>query len=270
MNLPFSDSHRYQLAKTRKNINSMSSSDESAPLKKAKILKVYAKPDSCGMTHVRTRKCTYLWEIYNYNVCSKKNGEALVSPIFSFKDNDKFKWCLRLYPKGVSGKPEDDVVLILDLKSKPEASPEEMEVEYTFSILAASGQEKHSARSVNWFNTKQGNGQRIINRRLLFEQSSELMPNNVLTILCKINAGSTDSIGLTRLNGGDANSQVASAFPQNKWQSDALQHIYNDSKYNDITFIVDGRKFHAHKAILAARSSIFAELFSDINWPEVK
>lgn len=44
--------------------------------------------------------------------------------------------------------------------------------------------------------------------------------------------------------------------------SEDLSSLYESQKFSDVILSVDGRDFHAHKAILAARSPVFAAMFA--------
>ncbi|XP_058794192.1 speckle-type POZ protein-like isoform X2 [Phymastichus coffea] len=166
---------------------------------------------------------------------------------------------MKLYPKGVGGQKDDEVVVILNLKSLPKDSPTEIEAEYEFSIINESGEEKYCSKFVGWFTTKLGNGRSLISRRALLENAAELIPNNTFTLLCKVNAGTGGSLCISRV----PISSNTVALPS-KWHTETLQLVYNSNKHRDVIFIVDGHKFSGHKAILAARSSVFASILDRI------
>ena len=49
----------------------------------------------------------------------------------------------------------------------------------------------------------------------------------------------------------------------------SLQSMVNDKEFSDVKFEIDGRKLYAHKAILAARSKYFSDMFRGKNQDSV-
>ncbi|KAG8320385.1 hypothetical protein J6590_070671 [Homalodisca vitripennis] len=94
---------------------------------------------------------------------------------------------------------------------------------------------------------------KFIKRDDLFGKANELLPDDTLTIICKVSLVS-DREKLSRLTQFKA--------PQGHLLED-LWKMLEQKKYSDVTFVVEGRKFLAHKAILAARSTVFASMFEN-------
>ena len=57
-----------------------------------------------------------------------------------------------------------------------------------------------------------------------------------------------------------------SSLSKSKFNSD-LEKLFTTMQHSDVSFVVDGQQFRAHKAILSARSSVFAAMFEH---PEMK
>ena len=53
------------------------------------------------------------------------------------------------------------------------------------------------------------------------------------------------------------------AEPSPNTLTDDLAKLVNNDDFSDITFLVEGRKIHAHKAILVVRSDYFNAMFSN-------
>jgi RCC1 and BTB domain-containing protein len=64
-----------------------------------------------------------------------------------------------------------------------------------------------------------------------------------------------DVLGVGMLSGKRATTQVSAGFLHD------LRHMVNDEEFCDVTFLVEGRQVHAHRAILARRCEHFAAMF---------
>lgn len=102
------------------------------------------------------------------------------SPTFSF---DGTSWVLRIYPNGTLGTPDGFIHLFL----RRETSGPPISLDFDLGLKNFDGKinpEKHFTRT---FVTKQGFGEpQLINRTQLLEEKFELVPSNILSLVCRI------------------------------------------------------------------------------------
>jgi len=205
-------------------------------------------------TQVKVVKFSYMWTINNFSFCREEMGEVLKSSTFSAGANDKLKWCLRVNPKGLDEESKDYLSLYLLLVS---CNKSEVRAKFKFSILNAKREETKAMESQRAYRFVQGKDwgfKKFIRRDFLLDEANGLLPDDKLTIFCEVSVVA-DSVNIS----GQSNT-VQFKVPECRL-SDDLGKLFEDQKFSDVTLSVSGREFLAHKAILAARSPVFAAMF---------
>ena len=187
------------------------------------------------------------WTIGNFSLRPEASGEPIDSAAFSADGDDHVKWMLRLYPTGEVGS-SDHLSLYLYLVVADQTVRIGQEVE--FSIENSCGGRCFCHSFHHTFSLHDGQGySKFMERTLLFQRANQLLPNDALTICCQVKDVNPNlkSVGQAK------NSQLEVA--------DDLGQLLLKPLLSDVTFKVGGQQFHAHKAILIARSATFANLF---------
>ncbi|VVC25545.1 Hypothetical protein CINCED_3A023020 [Cinara cedri] len=205
-------------------------------------------------TQVKVVKFSYMWTINNFSFCREEMGEVLKSSTFSAGVNDKLKWCLRVNPKGLDEESKDYLSLYLLLVS---CNKTEVRAKFKFSILNAKREETKAMESQRAYRFVQGKDwgfKKFIRRDFLLDEANGLLPDDKLTIFCEVSVVA-DSVNIS----GQSNA-VQFKVPECRLPDD-LGNLFEIQKFSDVTLSVSGREFQAHKAILAARSPVFAAMF---------
>ncbi|KAM3278807.1 hypothetical protein ACQJBY_046224 [Aegilops geniculata] len=173
-----------------------------------------------------------------------KNGECLTTEPFSVAGHD---WVMTYYPNGSKICP-DDISLFLHLHP---AGAKDVKAKFTFSLLDENGEPVPSytrAHDIHTFSRKAPNwGYHNLMKKAKVERSEHLR-NDCLTIGCHVTVvkeipGEEE----TRASPNDLHRQ--------------LGDLLESKDAADLAFQVGGEIFHAHRCILATRSSVFkAEL----------
>nr|XP_050047599.1 speckle-type POZ protein-like [Dermacentor andersoni] len=209
--------------------------------------------ESWCYTHVRVIKFSYMWTIKNFSFCREETGEVLRSSTFSAGANDKLKWCLKLNPKGLDEGSKDYLSLFLLLIS---CSKSEVRAKFKFSVVNAKQEEAEVVESKKAFAFVPGKdwGFKEFIRRDLLNEATGLLPNDKLTISCEV------CVLANSVNISGQNSVIQFNVPECRLSND-FGHLFESRKFSDVIMSVNGREFYAHKAILAARSPVFAAMF---------
>ncbi|KAK7074227.1 hypothetical protein SK128_022163 [Halocaridina rubra] len=206
-------------------------------------------------TQVKVIKFSYMWTINNFSFCREEMGEVLKSSTFSAGANDKLKWCLRVNPKGLDEESKDYLSLYLLLVS---SNKSEVRAKFKFSILNAKREETKAMESQRAYRFVQGKDwgfKKFIRRDFLLDEANGLLPDDKLTLYCEVSVVA-DSVNIS----GQSNA-IHFKVPDCRL-SDDLGVLFESQRFSDVTLSVAGREFQAHKAILAARSPVFAAMFA--------
>ncbi|XP_050545491.1 protein roadkill isoform X3 [Daktulosphaira vitifoliae] len=210
-------------------------------------------------TQVKVVKFSYMWTINNFSFCREEMGEVLKSSTFSAGVNDKLKWCLRVNPKGLDEESKDYLSLYLLLVS---CNKTEVRAKFKFSILNAKREETKAMESQRAYRFVQGKDwgfKKFIRRDFLLDEANGLLPDDKLTIFCEMTRLQVSVVADSVNISGQSNA-VQFKVPECRLPDD-LGNLFEVQKFSDVTLSVSGREFQAHKAILAARSPVFAAMF---------
>ncbi|CAK9303764.1 unnamed protein product [Gordionus sp. m RMFG-2023] len=205
-------------------------------------------------TQVKVIKFSYMWTINNFTFCKEEMGEVLKSSPFSSGANDKLKWCLRVNPRGLDEESKDYLSLYLLLVS---CNKTEVRAKFKFSILNSKGEETKAMESQRAYRFVQGKDwgfKKFIRRDFLLDDANGLLPDDKLTLFCEVSvvAESVNVSGQTNL--------TPFKVPECKLSED-LNALFESQTFSDVVLCVEKKEFKSHKAILAARSPVFAAMF---------
>lgn len=157
-------------------------------------------------------------------------------------------------PKGLDEESKDYLSLYLLLVS---CNKNEVRAKFKFSILNAKREETkamESQRAYRFVQNKDWGFKKFIRRDFLLDEANGLLPDDKLTLYCEV------SVVADSVNISGQNNAVQFKIPDCRL-SDDLGALFDQSKFSDVTLSVNGSEFNAHKAILAARSAVFAAMF---------
>lgn len=197
---------------------------------------------------------SYLWTISNFSLCQQRTGQALVSSAFSGGNNKPVTWRLKLFPRGSDEDYEHFVSIFL-----VSCNTRRVSAKARFSIIDANGEEAVRKRTETLIFLSKGDSWglgKFVGRRVLKQNSSNLLPNDTLTLKCEVVALESSTTSAPRRS-----SQMASPAQQECRLSDDLAWLLESGSNADVTLMVGSKTFHAHKNILAAMSPVFRDMF---------
>ena len=202
----------------------------------------------------------FAFVIHGYDLLMKKKnpGEFIHSPNFKMKKNMEIQWCLKVYPNGINSSHNNDLGIYLHLIT----TNLNVKVNTSFSItlLKNDGSTNLSKNSSFAFTAKfpQSGFLQFMKIRDL-KRDASLMPGNVLTLLCSIDASYESRINhmgnLKNSNLINNNCKVEEEV------KNYLEILCEDSRFSDVTLVVENKELKAHKCILAVASPIFSSIF---------
>lgn len=133
----------------------------------------------------------------------------------------------------------------------------EVRAKFKFSILNAKREETKAMESQRAYRFVQGKDwgfKKFIRRDFLLDEANGLLPDDKLTIFCEVSVVA-DSVNIS----GQSNA-VQFKVPECRL-SDDLGLLFESQRFSDVTLAVAGKEYQAHKAVLAARSPVFAAMF---------
>ncbi|GIY42884.1 protein roadkill [Caerostris darwini] len=210
--------------------------------------------ESWCFTQVKVVKFSYMWTINNFSFSREEMGEVLKSSTFSAGANDKLKWCLRVNPKGLDEESKEYLSLYLLLVS---CNKSEVRAKFKFSILNQRREETKAMESQRAYRFVQGKDwgfKKFIRRDFLLDETNGLLTDDKLTLFCEV------SVVADTVNISGQTSAIQFKVPECHLPDD-IGELFEDKKFSDVVISANGQEFFAHKAILAARSPVFAAMF---------
>lgn len=204
-------------------------------------------------THARVVRSTFTWTIDNFSFCLEGTGCELYSSIFPEQANGTFSWCLSLHPGGVNAEHKDFLSLYLQLVTSRLGG---VRAKVKLSIVDTKLQQVHTKSSfVHRFVVGKPWGcNTFAKRKVLLDDADNLLPRDQLTLYCEVDALVDHAIS------HGYKSKMSLQVPENHFAAD-MSRLLESHLFSDVVLAVDGREFHSHKAVLAARCPVFAAMF---------
>ena len=181
------------------------------------------------------------------------------------KKSNKIQWYLKIYPSGCTKEYKDFLSIFLCLKtSNPNLT---VHADYHLDLIKENGEKYISENaSYTFIESKQIEGYgffRFVEIKVLKNDVS-LLPGNVLTLSCSINTISFTDIKIrTNVMMDVSNKKVNFENEVEKKFENYLELMYGDSRFSDVTLIVNDKELKAHKNVLAIASPIFSSMFEN-------
>uniref|UniRef100_A0A0N5C048 BTB domain-containing protein n=1 Tax=Strongyloides papillosus TaxID=174720 RepID=A0A0N5C048_STREA len=215
---------------------------------------IYIISDDSFNIQTKVNKFNYVCSIRNFSLRPEKTGEKIMSQTCVIGDKDKSEWCLWIYPNGDDEESKEYVSVYLTL-----LNPDKAKVKVRFSILNDKEEEINVDNIDEVIDLTKNLGlgiPKFIKKDFLLDKSNGLLNDDKLTILCEgeiINFKSDDQDSTETLR--------KVTIPQSKLLSN-YGNMFDSSLFTDCIIKVEDTEIKAHKAVLAARSPVFCEIFN--------
>ena len=217
------------------------------------------------------------WTIQNFTSKCITKGQAsdnhrklLFSERFSAKGDEEVQWVVCLYPNGASEKCNGwvSISLMLPSSSKTPDNPCSFSLSIGDSTTPGAGFQKMKFKNQI---ISPGSGFTI--GKFVTTRDAVLLGNYLqygkLTVTCKLEYKKEKEYPDTLsgpFQGYYQPPELLTALSQSSLGRD-LTVLFTTMQHSDVSFTVDEKEFRAHKAILSARSPVFAAMFEH---PEMK
>ena len=194
---------------------------------------------------VKIKKLFFQWTIDKFSTCTESTGRPVRSPIFTSNGNDRLKVRMILYPNGCHASTRDYIALKVTATASKET---QATYDVELFILNSDGEACYSKMHRRELPFDEKGPSKFISRTKLLNRT-DWLPEDTLTVACQLK---------------EVNSRILSLDPDRqaklKVASD-LQQLLEQQNLSDVVIFVNGCRFQAHKAILSARSPVFAAMF---------
>uniref|UniRef100_A0A0K0FQ12 Speckle-type POZ protein-like (inferred by orthology to a human protein) n=1 Tax=Strongyloides venezuelensis TaxID=75913 RepID=A0A0K0FQ12_STRVS len=209
----------------------------------------------------------YKYTIENFSLRPEKIGKKIILPAFVVGSKERSEWRLHIYPNGENGNSKEYVSVFLIL-----LKPDKAKIKFRFSILNDKKEKKNVKFVTEWENIIKDRGlgfSQFVKRDFLLNESNGLLTNNKLTIQCEAeitdlkseNHGNLEIVESNTENRSNPETSMNISKPHSKLSLD-YGNLYDSSLLYDCIIKAEDREIKAHKAILAARSPAFHEIFT--------
>uniref|UniRef100_A0A0N5BM39 BTB domain-containing protein n=1 Tax=Strongyloides papillosus TaxID=174720 RepID=A0A0N5BM39_STREA len=210
--------------------------------------------DNLSNIHPKVTKFSIVGTIENFSQRPEKIGEVIMTSTCVVGGIDVSEWCLLMYPNGQKEDLKEYVSVYLGL-----FEPEKAKIKFGFSVLNNKGEELN-VRTVNRVididNNRQYGFLDFVRRDFLLNESNGLLVNDKLTILCQV-----EIIELKRKKHGTEETPLNVIVLQPKISSD-YGNLFDSQLLTDCIIKIEDTEIRVHKAVLAARSSTFRNIFN--------
>ena len=190
----------------------------------------------------------YTWIVKNCGSWIQGPSHCLESPVFP--TNDSPQWQLQIYTSGDRNLSRDFIILNLQVVS----SQTDPEAEVKFAFVDAHGQMTNRSSCTHFYKTKKGwVYSTCVRRSLLFTKEFDLLTSDSLTVACEVTVQSRSS----------SQSKNVPLLTSEQQLVKDLSQLLKTNTFSDVTVFVNEVPFHSHKAILSARSPVFAAMFQN-------
>ncbi|XP_037045183.1 speckle-type POZ protein-like [Bradysia coprophila] len=218
---------------------------------------------TCASTEMEEEIFSFRWTLKNY--ASFIESSEIRSPIFTGAKNH---WQLKVYPKMKAGNTDFLTVylILVNYGDQSRAPGSIVKARFCISILKADGLPARQIGSEKVCEFKKGSdlGGKLIQSSDIYSLTEVVLIDNAITIHCKIRTDGELKHNVS--NGGFAAKRLClrledEAKMQRKKELAAdMGRIFDESLMSDLKISTADTCFPGHKAILAARSSVFAAM----------
>ncbi|XP_065209915.1 speckle-type POZ protein-like [Planococcus citri] len=218
-------------------------------------------PDWHCITYGEWQKTSQLWTIKGFREFHCKVNKSLRSSEFVNPGDPQYKWRLTIMTNNQNLEDEDYIGLFLNLdRHSVEAFHlKDIFVNMTMCLRDVEGNEVLGRQTQAEFTltNKQHGYPYFVTKKALFDPdpNNKLLIEDTLTVFCEFE--------YTEMGVNDyfpsQGPEVKVTVPDNVLKG--LERLLRDQTFVDVTFVVDGKNFGAHKNILASRCPVFEAMF---------
>jgi speckle-type POZ protein len=211
---------------------------------------------NASQTEIRVEYIKHNWTVKNFSHCYQ---EYLENFVHLPRGEDTLTWSIKIYPKGNGENNKDFVFLCLNRVINNNAKSNKIGFRSRFFLKNSEGKDIEMRIHPN---PSHSDYVSYIKRDVLFPQIS---PADSIVVFVEIDVA-VETV-TTQLD--DNGLGFKSCSCEGALGDDYLK-ILNDDLLTDFTIKVEGKEIRVHKAILAARSPVFAAMFNHEDTDEVK
>ncbi|KAK0091110.1 hypothetical protein PV326_003722, partial [Microctonus aethiopoides] len=195
----------------------------------------------------------------NFVKCAEDENDKIIFKSSTFTVNNNTKWHLKLYIHGYENDAKDFIGIFTYFDNINE-EPVEIFASQIYFLVNSDGRKiklgrvrmhKFIAITLNNWGCE-----KLCEKKKLLDNPNVYLPNDELTIICQLNIMGDKNVSINNYH-----------IPKliNNHFSDNFTKFYMNKKFSDVTLILYDERIPAHKAILSAKSPIFASMFDDNN-----
>ncbi|XP_065211321.1 speckle-type POZ protein-like [Planococcus citri] len=215
-------------------------------------------PDWHCITDDQWGKTSQLWTIKRFKEYHCKVNSLLTSSTFRSRTHLNYNWYLTMVTNN-QHLEVDYIGIFLNLDND-EDDDNEILVNMSICLVDAEGNEAFRRQTEVIFATgsfKYGYSY-FVSKKALFDPDPKnklLINEDTLTVFCECKFAPMDVCS----NVPQQQDEVKVTVPDNVLKG--LERLLHNQTFVDVTFVVDGKNFGAHRSILAARSPVFEAMF---------
>ncbi|XP_001602264.2 speckle-type POZ protein-like isoform X1 [Nasonia vitripennis] len=209
-----------------------------------------------SLTQVEVIRTSYIWTIHNFSFLSVESTKKVKSSVFTMGANKEYQWRLRMYPHGCDEEDSNHLSLFLQLVS-PTDTP--VSAKFDFSIIKPDGQKhtlaSHKIRSYTQW--KSLGYHELIERSHLLDERTGYMSDDTLKVSCDVSVATGNMVNQPSLEEPELPEPIDAELNLLR----DLDNMLSNKIYADVGLLVGDDRFEVHKALLSARSRVFAAMF---------
>ncbi|XP_065204210.1 speckle-type POZ protein-like [Planococcus citri] len=217
-------------------------------------------PDFHCITAGQWRTTSQLWTIKGFEEYHCKVNGLLQSSNFVSITDPEYRWYLTIVTDNQNTKAdaEDCIGLFLNLANDDDNTSKIL-ANITVCLLDAEGNEALGRQTQVMFtaDNKEHGYPCFVSKKDLFSphMKNKLLIEDTLTVSCELKFAPAGVIANVTRQRQRVKVTISDNLPKR------LQRLLHDQTLVDVTFVVDGKNFGAHKSILAACSPVFEAMF---------
>lgn len=207
-----------------------------------------------SQTEIKVEKVTHNWTVKNFSHCYQ---EYLENYVYLNRQDETLQWSVKIYPKGNGENNKDFVFLCLNrvIPSSQQQNSSTVtnkfgKVGFKSRFVMKTAENKEIEMRVHP-NPSHSDYVSYIKRDVLFPQ---ILPQDIIIVLVEIDVA-VETVTTSSEEGitvPDSDGQLIQDY----------QKLLRDNLYSDFIIKVGAREIKVHRAILAARSSVFAAMLA--------
>lgn len=215
-----------------------------------------------GVAHVRVRECSYTWTITNmsFNLRAYQHDEYIWSSKFQAGSSDEYVFRLLLYPDGCNDEHQD--YICVEIQNYGDTIIEDGQIYVELAMLHTSSGEERFAKTEIFYPQK-GKVRLVFHnfmkKMVMMDLSNGLLVDDQVILKCRLYF---DSKIVERFM-PDSEVRKEEVKPDCRLREfDEFEQMLENGVFSDARLRVEGVELRVHRAVLATRSRVFAEMMA--------